>query len=245
MVQPLNSFPTSDGAFPGWQAPVAHSNAGMGIKNAQFGDDARLNVRFYMRPTINEFLTEQNLSKGIMQKHIDYVEHVRIQPIGDRTTVYDQPAMPRHKARFPHQYEAFKSGRQERVGIPLEAWDYQLSETEILTFKILGIEYVHQIANMNDVQQNSLGIDAKNIMARAKLTCSETSEKEAAAALQAKFDAITNEMAELRKENELLAQMARIRDVRESESRNAVTLDDEVQKIKRKRGPNKPKGELV
>lgn len=203
MAEQLLSFPNE------WEKPQGFVPVGPHAQQkALFGVDSELNVRFVMYPEIDEL---QTLNQGF--KVLNYKEYVRIQRPGDRTTVVFREAKMSDRGRFPLQYEAFKSGKSEKIGIPLEAWDYQLGETDLYTFKVLGIEYVHEIANMSDVQQLTLGIDAKNIVARAKITCSEVSEKDAAAALQAKFDEQTEmykklEQANKDMEERMLALMA-------------------------------------
>ena len=239
-VKPLDSLP------PEWEPAINFAPTGPGgqLKQAIFGDDARLSVRFYARPYVDEFKTEENLKNGILKKEIYYKEHVRIQPIGDRTTIYDQPARDSHKKRFPVQYQAFKSGKDARIGIPIESWDYDLTETEILTFKLLGIEYVHQIAQMNDVQQNSLGLDSKSLIARAKLTVAETSEKEAAAQLQAKFDEQEKKMLELKEENERIISLLRMKESLAKSEEDST--EKYIENVAKKKGrPRKIEGELA
>lgn len=206
MVQPLGEFPKE------WIKPETMASFANGaLQRGVFGDDRRLSVRFVMFPEIQE---KETLAAGY--KVLKYREYIRIQPIGDKTTIYFQPAKQADKARFPIQYEAFKSGRQELVGIPIEAWDYQLSETQLLTFRTLGIQFVHEIAGMSDTQKMSLGIDGKNIVARAKITCAEVSEKDAKATLQAKFDEQSSLIA---KQQEEIDQMRRIMGIKELEAK--------------------------
>lgn len=196
MVEQLGSPP------PEWQSPIGLPSIGGGLQQGVFGDDAQLSVRFVMFP---EILEKESFEKGY--KVIVHKEYVRIQRLGDRTTIYFQPARQRDRLRFPQQYQAFKTGKTERFGIPLEAWDFPLSESELLTFKLLGIEYVHQIAAMDEGQMLSLGGNGGAIIARAKITTNEVSSKEAAAGLQAKFDSIEKELATQRDQNAQLMKL--------------------------------------
>lgn len=194
MTEGLGSFPLE------WEKSVAETSLQGGIiKQQVFGHDHELSVKFYLRPTVNEFKTEKENFKVI-----DYIEHVKIQRFGDRTTVYDQPANDSHRKRFPQHYHAFRNDSAKEIGIPLSAWDYQLSETDILTFKLLGIEYVHQIAQMGADQQQSLGLDQRHIVARAKIDTAEMADKNAASKLQMKFDDTEKRLRELEEQNRTL-----------------------------------------
>lgn len=192
-------------SFPeGWEQPISTRQvgpSGAGLQEAVYGSDRELNVRFYLQPIVNEAETErQNV------KVIDYKEFVRIQRIGDRLSVYQGAATPSFIRRFPHQYQLFKEGKTAASGTTLEAWDYQLSETDILTFKTLGIYYVHQLAAMSVDQQNVLGLDAKKIVARAKIDCADKELKDQNGDLLLKLEQVQEEFRKQTEENAKLFQ---------------------------------------
>lgn len=237
MVEQLGSPP------PEWQSPIGLPSIGGGLQQGVFGDDAQLSVRFVMYPEIME---KESIEKGY--KVIVHKEYVRIQRLGDKTTVYFQPSRQRDRLRFPQAYQAFKTGKTERCGIPLEAWDFPLTETEMLTFRLLGIEYVHQIAAMDESQRSSLGGNGDAIIARAKITTNEVNTKEAAASLQAKFDSIEKELATQRDQNAQLMKLLtakaeeRIKEELAVESvvSRALEASEEVSDIA-KRGRGRPR----
>ena len=193
----LNTFPEE------WQAPISQTQLGQA---AQFGQDSQLHVRFYNEKILNFVESEK-----VGYKVFDDVEYVHIMRPGDKTWTVRRPVKPSDLRRFPLQYEAFKTGRVEKLGIPIAQWDVPgLSEGEISIFKAYGIEYVHQVAQMNEVQQQSLGVNAKHLVARAKLEVQEQGVKEKNTELQIKLDELSakhkQEMEEM--ESRLLSLMA-------------------------------------
>jgi len=217
----------------GWESPLRMApnplvgGLGLPVQQPVYGEDSQLSVHFVLYPEIHH---QKTIEAGY--KVIEYREYVHIQKPGDKTTVYFQPAEDRHRRRFPLQYRAFKENRVEHVGVPLEAWEYQLSQTQIYTMKLLGVNYVHQIANMSPQDQLSLGVDAKDIVARAKITVQDLSTKEANAHLLQKLEDMKRELEELkRKEAERSAdedyQLDRIRETKERESQKAEERERE------------------
>ncbi len=193
----LNTFPEE------WQSPTGPTALGQA---AQFGQDSQLHVRFY-----NEKILDFVASKAAEYKVFNDVEYVHIMRPGDKTWTVRRPVKASDLRRFPLQYEAFKTGRVEKLGLPITQWDVPgLSEGEISIFKAYGIEYVHQVAAMNEVQQQSLGVNAKHLVARAKLEVQEQGVKEKNTELQIKLDEVSakhrQEMAEM--EERLLSLMA-------------------------------------
>lgn len=63
-----------------------------------------------------------------------------------------------------------------------------LSDSDIAIFKAYNIEYVHEIAGMNEIQMQSLGQNAKYLVSRAILDTKDADAKKEAAELQTKFD---------------------------------------------------------
>lgn len=188
---------------PEWESavrymPVDGIGQALPVQSAVFGDDAQLMVRFLLVP-------ERNLADTLKlgEEVFEYREYVRIQKAGDKTTIVVRRATDRDKMRFPQQYMAFKRGEATaNVGLPLSEWDYHLSETQIYALRLMGIEYVHQIAGMSDVAQSTLGIDAKEMVAMAKITTAKMDTKQANASLQSQLDEYKREMDALKRKLE-------------------------------------------
>ncbi len=151
------------------------------VKNLQFGADSQLFVRFDLMPEAKWHDVDGEKVVKEITKH----EYVWIQRPGDKLQIYHQRAQRRHIRRFPKHYEAFRSGKEQgMLGIPLTSWDYQLSLSDIMTLKLLGIEYVHQLANINDSTLPVLGLEGKRWRAAAQITVSEFADKQAKSDMQ-------------------------------------------------------------
>lgn len=151
------------------------------VKNLAFGADQQLFVRFdYMPEARWHEVDGEKVVKEIVKK-----EYIWIQRPGDKTQIYHQKAKKKDIRRFPKHYEAFKSGKEQgMLGIPLTSWDYQLSTADIHTLRLLGIEYVHQLANLNDSTLPVLGLEGKRWRAAAQVTVQEFMDKQAKTDLQ-------------------------------------------------------------
>lgn len=207
-----------------WESPQGFRQVvtnSQSVRDAMFGDEKGLVVRFKAQPTPVFLDTPDGES---VVREVRHVEHCVIKPLFDRFTVWDQPVRPKDKLRFARQYADWKANRQEKVGIPLEAWEYQLGESELLTCKVLGYNFVHELAQMPDDQveiSNVPGMHKIRAMARASIA--ELFRKEDAAELQEKFDRQQKEIDQLRDE---LEQMHHIREVREREAMRFEEKED-------------------
>lgn len=193
----LNTFPEE------WQSPISTPQLGAA---AQFGADSQLFVKFY---TYKEEIYSRSEKAGY--KVFEDKEYITIQRPGDKFAIVRREATSYDKMRFPMQYEAYKKGDSKQLGIPLAAWNVPgLSEGELAVFKAYGIEYVHQVAQMNEVQAQSLGNNAKYLINRAKIEIADNNQREENAKLQAMLDEQTKKHQEELKamENRLLSLMA-------------------------------------
>jgi hypothetical protein len=185
---------------PEWESAVRYMPVdGMGqalpVQSAVFGDDAQLMVRFLLVP-------ERDLSRTLQlgEEVFEYREYVRIQKPGDKTTIVCRRATDRDKMRFPNQYMAFKRGETTaNVGLPVTEWDYHLSETQVYALRLMGVEYVHQIAGMSEIAQQTLGIDAREMVAMAKITTAKMDTKQANASIQNQLDEYKRELDEMKR----------------------------------------------
>lgn len=210
----LNSFPEE------WQSPISAPQLGQA---AQFGADSQLFVKFY---TYKEEIYSE--SEKVGYKVFKDKEYITIQRPGDRFAIVRREATPYDKMRFPMQYEAYKKGNTEQLGIPLAAWNIPgLSEGELAVFKAYGIEFVHQVAQMNEVQAQSLGNNAKYLINRAKIEIADSNQREENAKLQALLDDQTKKHQE-----ELQAMEARLISLMETKASEAKQVEEKTGKKK-------------
>lgn len=236
IVEPLKSFP------PEWERPTHYQQLfGGNISQAVFGDDSTVSAKFYLRPIIDEAAT---LAKGV--KIVKQVEYCEIRGLGNKFLIWDSEVRHKDKIRFPNQYAAFKADKNQKVGIPLELWDYNLSPNEIMTLKLLGISFVHELAVLADEQLDAIGIDGQNMRARARVTITDEMQKNQAGALQSKFDDAQKQIDKLREENTQIMKLLSIKadergkreDSLQSEFEKAL---DAVEVVEPKRRPGRPR----
>lgn len=211
-------------------ADVSNSNGY--VKNHVFGEDNQLFVRFdYMPEAVWHEIDGERVVKEI-EKH----EYVWIQRPGDKLQVYHQRAKKRHIRRFPKHYEAFKSGKEQgMLGLPLTNWDYQLSNVDIHTLRIIGIEYVHQLASLPDTMLPVVGLNGKIWRAAAQVTMQEFADKQRRTELQLELNERDKHIQELREEaNGTKAQLdATLDELRQL--RNLVAAKREAQEVEQER----------
>jgi hypothetical protein len=96
-------------------------------------------------------------------------EFVRILIPGDRRSAPVEPVNDEHKKRWPREYEAFKAGQDAPLeGTPLADWP-QISRARVEELAFFHIRTVEQLAAVNDVQLQQLGMGARELRERARL----------------------------------------------------------------------------
>lgn len=132
---------------------------GEGVAMPVLGDDAVLDVRFYeKRVPIPSKSTEEAI-------HFEKRDYCRIQRPGDKSTVWDQPAREADKQRFPYQWQAYRAGKSQDVGTPIERV-YELgllSEPQVLMLKASGVKTVEQASMATEAVVSGWGSDGPTI----------------------------------------------------------------------------------
>lgn len=224
----------------GWSAPIVPTKPGA---YAIFGEDSQLSVCFKKMRIPNEFKTKQTQAEdpdGIGYMVFDEVDSIHIRGI-DKFTSYWQPVRPQDIARFPRHWEEYKSGKAVFHGVPIQEWDYKLSDADLYTLRVLGIDFVHQIAGMTDSQKRSLGLNGDRLVARAKVAMSDMATKEANSELQMQLDAIKKAREA---DQEELAQIKRMLGAKSYESQKEEREEGRrMQELaeKPKRKPGRPR----
>lgn len=165
-------------------------NAGSGARNG----DEHLLVRFVLHPKRDRKASKE--AGRDIYKEIPYVEI--LQPGNKDSRIFD-PATDYYRRRFPQHWDAFQKRQQQDMAIEgtlLETWP-GCSRAQVEELRYLNIRTVEQLASLSDANaQGIMGINSLREKAKAFL---EASEKQS----------ISDELAELRKQNEALqAQMA-------------------------------------
>jgi hypothetical protein len=138
-VQELqNSTPTNWAVFDSGLQDKSSFNAN------RYEDDKKLHVRFYMRPHLDLFKSEEAKRAIYVDK-----EYVQIMIPGDKLNIIDRPADSLDKNRFSEYYAKFKAGTEQIVGTPISALPF-LSMSQVEEYKFVNVKTVEQLAELAD-----------------------------------------------------------------------------------------------
>lgn len=113
--------------------------------DARYAMDSKLHVQFYLRPVIQETLSNE-ANRPIFAD----VEFIRIMVPGDKLNIIDRIASPDDKSRFADHYAKFKAGQAEQVvGTRLEVVPW-MSRSKVEEYKFFGVLTVEQLADASD-----------------------------------------------------------------------------------------------
>lgn len=135
------------------------------LKNGErvrHGGDENLFVEFYVKPKKNNARSEK---EG--KPCFDNIEYVKILLPGDSKTVVDRPAHDGDRDRFARQYTAFiNKHSQAPEGMPIEQWPV-MDPATVEECKMSKLFTVEQIAGLNDIQIQKLGIGYRELQKKA------------------------------------------------------------------------------
>jgi hypothetical protein len=117
---------------------------------------------FYMKDVKNNFKSNE-----AGHPVYDKKEYVRVVIPGDRNSVPDREVRESDKSRWPKLYVAFKNNQELAPdGMPLEKWPLvDINQVEFL--KHWNIRTVEQLANINDMHIQKLGMGARDLRSKA------------------------------------------------------------------------------
>lgn len=152
------------------------------------GSDKECYVEIYKNPVYQEV---ESREKG-RPIYLD-VDFISIQFPGDKTKKVVRPINDDDKMRFGAHWKQFvETGVVSQVGTPLEEWP-QVTRSQALELKGLGIHTVEQLANIGDNLLGFLGAREYREQARAYI--------EKASGMSAKFDALQAQFEALLAQN--------------------------------------------
>ena len=138
--------------------------------------------------------------------------YVRIHVPGDKTSIIDTAVEEEHKHRFAAQWEKFQKGMSQAPdGTPVEQWP-QLTLSQAMEFKALGIFTVEQVSTMSDAAaQRFMGGQELKRRAETFLKVSkDTAEAQRLATenheLKTKVESLTDDLRRLAAQVEILSQ---------------------------------------
>jgi hypothetical protein len=148
-------------------------------QDARYAMDSKLHVNFYLRPVLQQTLSEQ-ANRPIYAD----AEFVRIMVPGDKLSIVDRLASDDDKSRFADHYAKFKAGQADQVvGTRLEVVPW-MSRSKVEEYKFFGVVTVEQLADASDqVGQKFQGFHqdkqkAKNFLEAASGTSTRIQELE-------------------------------------------------------------------
>lgn len=117
--------------------------------------DAGLSVRFMMQSHFNDVRTREE-GRPIFEMR----EYIYIGVPGDTTSTVFRPVQERDQKRFPRQWLAFQTGKEQTQGTPLTeiAWLTRAQCDELAYFKIQTLEQLASVSDGN--AQRYMGLKA-------------------------------------------------------------------------------------
>jgi len=173
------------------------------ITRSTDGSDDLLNVRFTTEAVFNKLLTHR---AGGVPKYTD-MDFVTISAPGqERNTLIHTPVTDYHQWRFPHEWAAFKQGKDVQVGgTPLARWPLMMP-SQIKELDGLGIHTVEQVAALPDGNASQFrGFYTLKAKAKQFLEATDRSDKESA--LEAQLATRDAEMASMREQLQQLSKL--------------------------------------
>lgn len=119
--------------------------------------------------TFHKVAVKNNFRSQTEQRPIfEEKEFVRIERVGDKTTVIDREASDFDKARFARQYAAFLRGEDSQLqGMPIESMP-NLTKVRIAELKALNVHTIEALAGVPDSALNKIGMDAQKLREKAR-----------------------------------------------------------------------------
>jgi hypothetical protein len=135
------------------------------------------------------------------------VEYVQIMIGGDKNNIVDRKIRDEDKYRWPVLYQNFKNGIENSVdGTPVKEWT-AISASRALELNALNIFTVEQLADLSDNAIQSIGMDGRSLVSRAKMFLASASDNAASEKiahenekLKSEMDALKLQMSELMKQ---------------------------------------------
>ncbi len=159
---------------------------------------------------------------------------------GDKTNVFDQPATPEHKMRFPRHwlhYQSKMAGESGAAfGTTLAQWvddvPGDLTEGQISELGILGFQTAEQVAGASDAQVQRVGMGGPGLREKARNYLARKNRSTTDAALEA-----ANARAD-----RLEAMMA---EMMERMNGKPLAIHEGADDPEPKRGPGRPRKEIA
>lgn len=130
------------------------------LRNPNAGDE-KLLVKFYFEPVRDD---EKSKAAG-RAIHVDR-EYITILTPGKKDEVV-RPAREEDHMRFPAQYAAFKKGEEQITGTRLSEWS-GIGRSQVRDMEAVNVLTVEQLAGLDDVNLQRLGMGARELRDRAK-----------------------------------------------------------------------------
>jgi hypothetical protein len=165
------------------QRGIRDPRTGRFVQHADYGEDTKLNVQFSTEPV---FSKKETYLAGGVAKYVD-MDFITITVPGNRDLVIHTPVTDFYQWRFPHEYEAFKRGKEASiVGTPLDLWP-AMQPSQIAELKHQGIRTVEQLASLSDSASGVLrGFYA--LKHKAQQFLDDAKDKNAAAVVRAQME---------------------------------------------------------
>lgn len=167
------------------------------------GDDS-LWVTFESASHFNDVATREQ-GRPIFEMR----EYIRIIVPGDTSSIVQRPVRETDIERWPRQYQAFKLGREQQVGMPISEWN-QVTRAQVDELRYFKIQTVEQLAAVSDATcQKFTGLN--QLRDRAKVYLEQMRGEEPIIKMQAELasrdETIAAQQAQLEAMNEAIREL--------------------------------------
>lgn len=205
-------------------SPQFLHNPKASVSTVGYGDDTGIHAKFD-----DEFVKNEYRSEMEGRAVFDHYFVIELEWPGDNTKTFKyrfskEKTKNEWTQRFSHQWSAFcESKEQSQEGTPIEVWP-PLDKKRVFELKANKISTVEQIAALTDATGPTLGLEWRKMRDQAQAFLNPH-------ASVAQVSKLMREKEDLERRLALLEQ-------------NAITPQENAP-IKRKRGPNKPKPQIL
>jgi len=186
-------------AVPYFQETFMLSDADLIAANSNPKDSAI--PRFFMKPVKNNFKSEQT-----GHPVYDTKEYVQVIIPGDRNSIPERAVKEEDKSRWARQYIAFKNNQELAPdGMPLETWPL-IDIGMVETLKHWNIRSVEQLATLNDMHLQNIGMGARDLRSKAVVYLEQARDGSGVSRVVAENDKLRSDMVVMQEKLDALTE---------------------------------------
>jgi len=182
--------------------------------------DEHLHVTFAQASHFNDTRTRDEQRPIFEMK-----DYITIIVPGDSTSIVHRPVRDSDKDRFPRQWLAYQSGREQQIGYPLSEWP-MITRAQVDELSYFKITTVETLASVSDtVKQKFLGL--RELSEKAKAWLAARKGEEPALALAGEIAKKDEEIGALQSQLAMMQEaIAELQKANSKKGKKAVDVDE-------------------